>query len=243
MNSFPAAIKGVEALLCDADGCLFPSEAPAFEASVEVTNSLMEALGSVRRFDPEELRLASTGKNFRTTSTELAAEEGRSLATGELERWVEREVEVVSAHLARALTPDHKVLRVLAGLPAQIELAVVTSSAMARLKASLEATGLEPFFPPARRFSAEDSLDEPRGKPDPAVYLEALRSLEVHAERAVALEDSVPGVRSAVGAGIETIGNLAFVPKAERAVREDELRRAGAQWIIYSWSELPAIVV
>ena len=63
---------GVRVVLCDADGNLFPSEEPAFEASAEVTNRYLAALGSDRRFTAEELRLATTGRNFRTTAADLA---------------------------------------------------------------------------------------------------------------------------------------------------------------------------
>ena len=35
----------VEAVLCDADGNLFPSEEPAFDASAEVTNAFLASLG------------------------------------------------------------------------------------------------------------------------------------------------------------------------------------------------------
>ena len=61
-------------LLCDADGCLFPSEEPAFEASTDVTNRLLAELGIDRRFDAEELKRYAVGKNFRATALELAAE-------------------------------------------------------------------------------------------------------------------------------------------------------------------------
>ena len=43
------------------------------------------------------------------------------------------------------------------------------------------------------------------GKPDPAVYLAALRSLEVEAGEAIALEDSPRGVEAAIQAGIFTV--------------------------------------
>src|SRR5919206_1899603 len=62
--------------MCDADGNLFPSEEPAFTASAEVTNRFMASLGLCRRFDPEELRLTTTGKNFRTTAVDLAVRSG-----------------------------------------------------------------------------------------------------------------------------------------------------------------------
>ncbi len=63
-------------LLCDADGCLFPSEEPAFVASADVTNAFLDRLGLTVRFGAEELRLATTGKNFRTTAVDLAVAHG-----------------------------------------------------------------------------------------------------------------------------------------------------------------------
>ena len=48
-------------------------------------------------------------------------------------------------------------------------------------------------------LTAEDEED---GKPDPAVYLSAARDLGVVAERCLAVEDSVNGVRSAKAAGM-----------------------------------------
>ena len=41
----PTAVERVTHLLCDADGNLFPSEEPAFDASVEVTNAFLASLG------------------------------------------------------------------------------------------------------------------------------------------------------------------------------------------------------
>src|SRR5947209_3010844 len=65
-------LGGVVALLCDADGNLFPSEEPAFVASAAVTNRFLAAFGIDRRYTSEELRLATTGKNFRSTVIDLA---------------------------------------------------------------------------------------------------------------------------------------------------------------------------
>lgn len=44
------------------------------------------------------------------------------------------------------------------------------------------------------------------GKPDPLPYLTALRQLDLKATEAVVFEDTPSGIRSAVGAGITTIG-------------------------------------
>jgi sugar-phosphatase len=49
------------------------------------------------------------------------------------------------------------------------------------------------------------AVDEPVGKPDPAVYLTAARSLDVAPESCVAFEDSLPGIRSAKAAGMRVI--------------------------------------
>jgi len=49
-----ASDQPIEALLCDADGCLFPSEEPAFEASAIVTNEFLAEVGATRRFTAEE---------------------------------------------------------------------------------------------------------------------------------------------------------------------------------------------
>ena len=49
----PELVERLAALLCDADGNLFPSEEPAFVASAGVTNRYLAALGSERRFSAE----------------------------------------------------------------------------------------------------------------------------------------------------------------------------------------------
>src|SRR3954465_1329220 len=96
-------LERVQILLCDADGNLFPSEEPAFDASVEVTNAFLASIGSRCRFPAGELRQAATGTNFRTPALRLAAEEG--VTDVDVEPWVLEEKRSVSAHLARTLRP------------------------------------------------------------------------------------------------------------------------------------------
>jgi HAD superfamily hydrolase (TIGR01509 family) len=232
----------VQALLCDADGCLFPSEEPAFDASAEVTNRFLAAVGATARFTAEELRLATTGQNFRTTAGELARAEGRAVDPEELERWVEIERHEVTAHLGKVLRPDPRVVEPLERLAASHALAVVSSSAMPRIEASLGATALGALFPEARRFSAESSLPTPTSKPDPAIYLHALEALEVPPQRALAVEDSVPGALAAVDAGCRTIGNVMFVPPGERAERTAALECVGVVEVVSSWDELETLL-
>ncbi len=106
-----APFDRVRAVLCDADGNLFPSEEPAFVASAEVTNRFLAEHGVDRRYGAEELRLATTGLNFRSTLAALAREHGvGALPAAEVEAWVRAEREEVTAHLGTVLRPDPAVV-------------------------------------------------------------------------------------------------------------------------------------
>ena len=233
---------GVTTLLCDADGTLFPSEEPAYAASADVTNRFLAELGAERPYSPAELQSMTNGKNFRAAAQELARGYGRDLAAGDLEQWVAQEKDVVTAHLRTVLREDPAVHGPLVRLAQRFTLAAVTSSAASRLDACLEVTGLAGFFEPGRRYSAEDSLPEPTSKPDPAVYVHALKDLGLSPDEAVAVEDSINGALSAVAAGVRTIGTVQFVPEHERAARAAALREAGAVAVVSSWDEAAALL-
>jgi beta-phosphoglucomutase-like phosphatase (HAD superfamily) len=245
----------VRVLLLDADGNLFPSEAPAFVASADVTNRFLASLGVPERYTPEHLLATTTGKNFRTTAVDLAIAHGvmvepalRSGANGDgnaptltaavLDDWVAEEKAVVSDYLERVLRPDPAVLGPLRRLAARYPLAAVSSSALSRLDKCFSAAGIAGLIPAERRYSAEDSLPRPTSKPDPAVYRYAAEQLDVTPDQALAVEDSVPGVQSAVAAGIPTVGNVSFVPTGERAARRAALADVGVSAVIESWEEL-----
>ena len=248
------------ALLLDADGNLFPSEEPAFVASAVVTNAYLARLGLDVRFEAEELRLATTGRNFRTTAVDLAvahhvpvaaalAERHPDAVTAApvltpdlLEEWVLEEKRQVTRYLGDVLRPDPSVREPLRRFAQHYVLAAVSSSATGRLASCFVATGLAELLPEERRFSAEDSLPVPTSKPDPAVYLFACAQLGITPEQAVAVEDSVPGAQSAVAAGIPTIGNLQFVQQPERAEREEQLRAAGVDAVVTSWTEVERLL-
>ena len=232
----PAALR---ILLCDADDCLFATERLAFVASTEVTNGfLAEVLGSEQRFEPDALRAWAVGRNFRATASDLARDHDRAVDPAELDRWVAEERRQVSATLAAELRPDPAVREPVEALGLRWALAAVSSSALARLDVCFEAAELADLFPPEARYSAEDSLPVPTSKPDPAVYAHAGAQLGVAGAEALAVEDSVSGVRSAVAAGFPVVGNLLFVPADERYARAAALLEAGAAAVLGSWAEL-----
>ncbi|MCG5431104.1 HAD family phosphatase [Mycobacterium sp. MYCO198283] len=261
-------LSDLKVLLCDADGNLFPSEEPAFEASVGVTNRFLQRFGLAGDRTAEGLRNGTTGKNFRSTAMDLVIaggvpveralaagrpdaviaddEElagGRALCAAELEEWVARERDAVTDHLGSALAPDPEVSGPLRVLGSRFRLIAVSSSATKRLAACFTAAGLDALIPPEVRFSAEDSLPRPTSKPDPAIYREAQRVMGLRCEEGLAIEDSVPGALSAAGAGFPTVGNVMFVPPAERADRTAQLRAAGACAVVESWWELQDLLV
>jgi HAD superfamily hydrolase (TIGR01509 family) len=232
----------IEVLLCDADGNLFPSEEPAFVASAEVTNRLLAEIGAPGRYAPDALRREAVGRNFRSTAVQLTARHGVQLSEAALERYVAAEKREVTAHLGRVLRPDAQVLGPVSELARRFRLAVVSSSASSRLDACFSATGLAQLFPPAVRFSAEDSLPVPVSKPDPAVYRFAGVQLGVSGRRALAVEDAAAGVMSAVAAGFPVVGNLVFVPEVERTTRAGALIEAGAAALVDSWAQLAELL-
>jgi putative hydrolase of the HAD superfamily len=59
--------------------------------------------------------------------------------------------------------------------------------------------------PAATRLGIASADDVSRRKPEPDLYLEALRRLRVEGHRSVAIEDSAPGVAAAVAAGLWTV--------------------------------------
>lgn len=81
-----------------------------------------------------------------------------------------------------------------------LPLAVATSTRRARARVKLERTGLY------ARFRVVVGGDEiARGKPAPDIYVEAARRLDVATPGCLALEDSEPGVRAALAAGMTPI--------------------------------------
>ncbi|MBF2026404.1 MAG: HAD family phosphatase [Oscillatoriales cyanobacterium C42_A2020_001] len=83
----------------------------------------------------------------------------------------------------------------------QLQQAVVTNAPVENAEFMLQVLKLDNHF---ETVVIAEQLE--RGKPDPLPYQVALERLGVSAEAAVAFEDSPSGIRSAVGAGVLTVG-------------------------------------
>lgn len=118
------------------------------------------------------------------------------------------------------------------------ELAVASSSGLRRIYACLETAGLNKFFDDDKIFSAVDSLPTPTSKPNPAVYLHAMEKLGAGVEECLTVEDSMSGLRAALGAKLKCLG---YVGSTHTDGQKDEMARhllaSGAVDILWDWAD------
>ncbi len=166
-----------------------------------------------------------------------------ALTDAELDNYVRAEEDVVIAKLKEKLVSCPGVDAELEKLAAsgKYHLAVVSSSALRRVKASVDKVGQDKYFG-NDIFSAATSLPVPTSKPDPAIYLHALKTLNKRADESVAIEDSKSGTLSGTRAGIKVIGYVGPYQDEEKAKMEKVLTDAGAVVIMRDWSEFPSIL-
>lgn len=79
---------------------------------------------------------------------------------------------------------------------------VASNSSHEEMQVKFDRTGLAPLVA-GRRHSAHDV---PRGKPAPDVFLAAAAAEGVQPAACLVLEDSIPGIRAAIAAGMRVVG-------------------------------------
>lgn len=84
-----------------------------------------------------------------------------------------------------------------------IPFCVASASNLKQLHRTLDGINLKKYFNEKTIFSC---FTYNKFKPDPTVYLEALKGMGFEAKDAVAIEDSIPGVQAAYGAKLRVIG-------------------------------------
>ncbi|CAK7240213.1 MAG: hypothetical protein STHCBS139747_001651 [Sporothrix thermara] len=234
----------INTILFDCDNTLVLSEELAFEGCADLLNEICATKGvsPAPNFTGPSLITEFVGQNFRGMLSSLQKRYGFPLTDEETNDYVLREEVVVIAKLKEALKPC-------VGVEPQLEalnkdgkhlLAVVSSSALRRVKASIEKVSFDRFFASDHVYSAATSLPVPTSKPDPAIYLYAMKELGKQASECVAVEDSRSGTLSATRAEIRTIGYVGPYPEDKRAEMEKVLRDAGATVIMQHWDEFPA---
>jgi len=233
----------ITTLLFDCDNTLVLSESLAFEACADLANEILTKHGKPDRYTGPQLLSEFVGQNFRGMMVSLQKKYNITLTQDELETYVSREEDEVIKKLEAKLAPCEGVDPVLEQLAKdkKYTLAVVSSSALRRVKVSVDVVGQRKYFDD-RIYSAASSLPKPTSKPDPAIYLHAMKDLGVTASECIAIEDSKSGATSAKNAKIRTIGYVGSYEADEREKMYGVLADCDAKPIMYNWTEFMAAV-
>jgi HAD superfamily hydrolase (TIGR01509 family) len=227
-------------ILFDCDNTLVLSEELAFEACAELANEILEKNGIPDRYTGPQLLVDFVGQNFRGMLLGLMKKYSLSMPDNELEEYVLLEETRVIRTLEAKLQPC-------IGVDVQLEklaeskkhlLAVVSSSALRRVKASIKKVSQDKYFDPEHIFSAATSLPKPTSKPDPAIYLFACKTLGKEPGECIAVEDSKSGTLSAVRAGITVIAYVgSYDGKEMQAKMGKALQEQGALVVMDHWDQ------
>lgn len=235
----------INTILFDCDNTLVLSEELAFEGCADLINDICQQrnIKLEKPFTGETLIKEFVGQNFRGMLATLQKRFNFEIPQEDTEKYVLQEEDVVIAKLKAGLKPCVGVDAELEKLAAsgKYKLAVVSSSALRRVKASIQKVGQDKYFGDDV-FSAASSLPKPTSKPDPAIYLHALKTLGKKAEETVAVEDSKSGTLSGTRAGIKVIGYVGPYAEDKRAEMEQVLRDAGAVVVMQDWKAFPELL-
>ena len=180
------------------------------------------------------------GQNFRGVVRGMEDKYQFELSDDERESYVKMEEDRVIATLKQKAQPCvgcNEELEKLAKSK-KYGMAVVSSSALRRVVASVEKVDQAKYFPKDHIFSAATSLPKPTTKPDPAIYLHACKVIGVKPEECIAVEDSKSGTLSAVRAGIHTIAYTGSYEEEEKQAEIGKLLTSlGAKVVMTHWSQ------
>jgi HAD superfamily hydrolase (TIGR01509 family) len=185
-------VRRPAAVIFDMDGLMLDTEPLAARAWGEAAAAL--GVG----FDMS-LAQAMIGRNFADCATMLRGRYAAPYPVDALLGSWHAAYDDIVAREGLALKPG--LTELLGWLEAHaVPRAVATSTRRERARAKLERTALLPRF---HELVGGDEVS--RGKPAPDIYVEAARRLGIHVAACVALEDSEPGIRAALAAGMTPI--------------------------------------
>jgi HAD superfamily hydrolase (TIGR01509 family) len=189
----------VQAVVFDLDGVLINSE-PIWD---EVRRDLAARAG---RAWPADATRAMQGMSTPEWSTYLAEAVGVPGTPAELATQV---IDAVAHRYASDLPLIAGAQEAVTRLAGHLRLGLASSSPRRLIDTVLHEAGMTEFF------EITVSTEEVEaGKPSPAVYREAVRRLDVPADRTAAVEDSSNGLRAAAAAGLVVVAlpHEAFPP-------------------------------
>lgn len=227
-------------ILFDCDNTLVLSEELAFEACAELANEILEKKGISDRYTGPNLLKDFVGQNFRGMMVSLTKKYNFTLTDEEFDSYVDRELGKVIETLEKKARPCDGVIPELEKLheSKKYQMAVVSSSALSRVQASIRKVGMDKYFDPNQVFSAATSLPKPTSKPDPAIYLHACKVLGTEPAACVAVEDSRSGATAAKNAKIPLIGYVGPYEGEEQDQMAKMLKEeCGAIVVMRHWSE------
>ncbi len=231
-------------LLFDCDNTLVLSEVLAFKACANLANSILEKQGISDRYTGDQLIKDFVGQNFRGMMMSIQEKYNFVLPEDELEKYVGQEMDEVIKNLEAEAQECEGATEQLEKLAqsGKYHMAVVSSSAKPRVVASVKKVGQDKYFPDDLIFSAATSLDTPTTKPDPAIYLHAMKVVGAKPESSLAVEDSKSGAMAAIRAMIHTVAYVGSYPEEEQKEKADMLMGLGCEALMYKWSEFPDIL-
>ncbi len=204
-----------KAILFDLDGTLADTDSIHFAVWQDIL--IRYDLDIDRAFYRQRISGRTNSKIIKDIIPQLSLEDAWKLAT---------EKEETYRRLANSLLPTPGLDKLIDLTDrASIKRAVVTNAPEENAIYTLKVLRLTDTFP-----TVIMAKDAPPGKPDPAPYQLALNRLMVKSKRAIAIEDSAAGIRSAVGAGIYTIGITSSHPA-------EDLLDAGASMTIKDFND------
>lgn len=184
-------------VLFDCDGVLVDTE---IVSSLTLAEMLTERGVPT---DGDALRIRMKGTSLQWIVEESARQLGGTVPDGWMEEFVERRLVVYRQGVPQIPGAAAAVQAVRA---AGIPIGVVSQAARTKMAVTLPASGMDEVLGDAPIFSGDDVV---RGKPHPDLYLHAAATLGVDPALAAVVEDSVPGVTAAVGAGMRVLGYAA----------------------------------
>ena len=228
----------------DCDNTLVETEYLTAEAATEVVNKCVGDHGIDYTYTLPELLFDFFGTTAKQMLPHIAEKHNFELTLDERKAYEIYEEDLVIDLIHANPKPCAGIHRILEAIQAtgRYNLSVVSSSPIRRIRAAIEAAGLTDFFAADQVFSAKSSMPTPKSKPDPAIYLWAMEQNQVWPWQCIAIEDSISGAQSAVGAGIPCIGYVGAYPTPDmREQIAETLTDAGCKQVIHKYSQFDGV--